>query len=69
MQKIWIKRMKRQGMQERLISNRDQNENCLGQYPKKLSQKKRNKYEWKETVFKKVCNRDLVLIEIEMKIV
>ena len=26
--------MKRQGMQER-----DQNENCLGQYPKKLCQK------------------------------
>ena len=37
--------MKRQGMQERLSFNRDQNENCLEQYPKKLSQKKRNKYE------------------------
>ena len=64
--------MKRQGMQERLISNRDQNENCLGQYPKKICQKsgiKMNENEGRETVFKKVCNRDLVLIEIEMKIV
>ena len=28
-----------------------------------------NENEGRETVFKKVCNRDLVLIEIEMKIV